>query len=258
MIDGHVHIEHQPYTLELIQKMVDTAISKNVDELYILDHTHKFKEFNFLYTGLKEEKTIKWFEKERKSQVFLKNYIAFIKEVKSHEWPIKLHFGLEVCYFPEHQKEFEKALEELFPFQFDFLIGSIHFVDGAAVDLSKEIYLTRDVDEFYRHYFDNLYSLVESRYYTFVAHPDLFKLFDVFPSFDLRPYYEHFCELLIKYNQETENNSGSIRHGFPYPGVSPLLLEAFKEYGVKFHRSSDAHQYEDIGRVFDEIESSVD
>ena len=258
MIDGHIHFNNQPYTLETIQNMVDTAIQKGVDKLYLLDHTHKFKEFNFLYSSLKEERTIAARERVFSRQVNLKDYIDFIKEVKKHPWPVELFFGLEVCYSKEHNEEFKAAIKKLLPFQFDFLIGSVHFTDGAAIDLSKEIYLERDVDEFYKHYFESLYSLVESQTFTFVAHPDLFKLFDIFPSFDLEPYFNHFCELLIKYDMETENNTGSLRFGFPYPGVSPALLKAYKKYGVKYHRSSDAHKYEDIGRAFEQIDSSVD
>ena len=258
MIDGHIHFNNQPYTLETIQNMVNVALEKGVDKLYLLDHTHKFFEFQFLYSSLEEEKTVAARERVFSRQVKLNDYIDFIKEVKKHSWPVQLFFGLEVCYSKEHNEEFKAAIEKLLPFKFDFLIGSVHFVDGAAIDLSKDIYLTRDVDEFYKHYFDSLYSLVESQTFTYVAHPDLFKIFDIFPSFDLETYFNHFCELLNKYNMKTENNSGSIRFGFPYPGVSPALMKAFKKYNIKYHRSSDAHKYEDIGRAFDQIESSVD
>ena len=258
MIDGHIHFNNQPYTLETIQNMVDTAMKKGIDKLYLLDHTHKFFEFRFLYSSLTEEKTVAARERVFSREINLSEYLNFIKEVKKHHWPIKLLFGLEVCYSKEHNEEFKEVINKLLPFKFDFLIGSVHFVDGAAIDLDKSIYLTRDVDTFYKHYFDSLYSLVESQIFTFVAHPDLFKLFDIFPSFDLEPYFNRFCELLIKYDMETENNTGSLRFGFPYPGVSPKLLKAYKKYHVKFHRSSDAHKFEDIGRAFDQIESSVD
>lgn len=43
MIDGHIHIEKQNYDLELINNMVKVAISKGLDELNILDHTHNLK-----------------------------------------------------------------------------------------------------------------------------------------------------------------------------------------------------------------------
>ena len=35
------------------------------------------------------------------------------------------------------------------------------------------------------------------------------------------------------------------------------LIDVFMEYGVKFHKSSDAHKYQDIGRCFEEIIDNV-
>lgn len=259
MIDGHIHFHSQPYTLELLNKMIEIAQEKGITELYLLDHTHKFYEFDFLYSDLKEKHTIEWFYNiETKVKTHLHEYISFIQEVRKQEWPIKIHFGLEVCYFKDKMEQFLKVLDDLKPFSFDFLIGSIHYVNNVAVDLCKEIYLECDVDEFYKQYFADIYSMIESTIFTFIAHPDLFKLFNIFPSYSLTPYYEKLCQLLVDNNQETENNSGLIRYGFPYPGLSPELLNMFKKYNVRFHRSSDAHQYRDIGRVFEQLESSVD
>ena len=257
MIDGHIHIERQNYDLNLINKMVEVAISRGVDELNILDHTHKFKEFNFLYTTLKEQRTINWYHSKLPYQKPIQEYIDFIKLVKSKKWPIKLNFGLEVCYFKEHEQALRDYLESLKPFKFDFLIGSAHFTDGACVDLCKEIYDEVDVDEFYRHYFEELHDLIHSQMFDIIAHPDFIKKFDVYPSFSLTPYYEAFAKEMKKYHQKTENNSGLIRFGYPYPGLCPELLELFKKYDVKFHRSSDAHVYTDIGRAFDKIEENL-
>lgn len=257
MLDGHVHIHNQPYSLDTIEKMVEVAISKGVDEINILDHTHKFFEFNFLYTSLKGEHSLAFFERKKKTQVPLQSYIEFVQEVKSKKWPIKLNFGLEVCYFKEHEEEFKSFIKSLEPFKFDFLIGSVHYTDGMCVDLCEEIFLEVDVDEFYRHYFRDLKDAIDSRIFDVIAHPDLIKLFNHYPSYSLLPYYEDLAKEFKKYNQRTENNSGLIRHGYPYPGMAKELIEALKKYDVKFHKSSDAHVYTDIGRVFDELEDNL-
>ena len=34
VIDGHIHIEHQPFDLELIENMVKVAQEKGINELY--------------------------------------------------------------------------------------------------------------------------------------------------------------------------------------------------------------------------------
>ena len=57
----------------------------------------------------------------------LSDYTRFIELQKKENFPVKLRFGLEVCYSPEHEKDIEK-IKSLYPF--DFLTGSIHFMDG--------------------------------------------------------------------------------------------------------------------------------
>lgn len=259
MIDGHIHFHDQPYSLSLVKEMVKVAQDKGVTELFLLDHTHKFYEFDFLYTSIKEKRTYDWFyNKETKIKAHLDDYISFIEEVRKIDWPVKIHFGLEVCYFKDKMDEFKKLLDSLKPFEFDFLIGSIHYVDSIAVDLCKEIYDDLDIDHFYKQYFEDIIEMINSKMFTFIAHPDLYKLYAPKPSFDLTPFLERLCQTLKDNNQETENNSGLIRYGFPYPGLSKELLEMFDKYKIKYHRSSDAHKYQDIGRVFEKLKSSVD
>lgn len=257
MLDGHIHIEWQNYDLGLINNMIAIALAHGVDELNILDHTHKFREFDFLYTTLKDQHSISWYQSKVSRQMPLQKYIDFIKLVKSQKWPIKLNFGLEVCYFKEHEQQLRDLLESLKPFKFDFLIGSAHFTDGMCVDLCKEIFEETDVDVFYQHYFVVLKDIIHSQMFDIVAHPDLIKKFGFFPSFPLTPYYEELAQELKKYQQKTENNSGMIRFGFPYPGLAPELLAIFKRYDVKFCKSSDAHTYQDIGRAFDQMEENL-
>lgn len=257
MIDGHIHIEKQNYDLELINNMVKVAISKGLDELNILDHTHKFKEFAFLYIDMKEPRTKAFYDTKLPNQIPLQNYIDFIKLVKSKKWPIKLNFGLEVCYAKVHEIEIKEVLKSLEPFKFDFLIGSIHFIDGICIDLCKEIFLETDVDKLYKDYFQGLIDAIHSRMFDVIGHLDLIKKFDIFPSYSLTPYFERLAEELEGFHQMTENNSGLIRHGYPYPGMMSELIEILKKHNVKFHKSSDAHEYTDIGRVFDQIEDNL-
>ena len=257
MLDGHIHIHKQNYDLDLINHMVEVAVARGIDELNILDHTHKFLEFDFLYSNLKDKYTKAFYEGKKSMQVALQKYIDFIKLVKSKPWPIKLNFGLEVCYFKEHEEQLRAFLKSLEPFKFDFLIGSIHFVDGMCVDLCKEIFLENDVDVFYNHYFEALNDAIHSQMFDVIAHPDCIKLFGIYPSYSLIPYYERLAKELKKYSQRTENNSGLIRMGYPYPGLDPKLIKIFKKYDVKFHKSSDAHIYSDIGRVFDQLEDNL-
>lgn len=246
MIDGHIHFNDQEYSLKTIENMVSVAKEKGIDTLYLLDHTHKFKELEFLYSSIKEKNTYEWYWK--KKRISINEYLDFIKLVKSKSWDIDLKFGLEVCYFKETEDEFREFIKD---YNFDFLIGSIHFALGTAIDLDKDVVSSFDLDELYKDYFDSMYKCIKSKLFTFLGHPDSIKIFGLKPSFSLLPYYEKIGKLLKEYDLETEDNSGLIRYGFPYPGLDPDLKKYFDKYGVKYHKSSDAHKYEDIGRAFD-------
>ena len=135
MIDGHIHIENQPYSIELINNMVKTAIEKGIDEINVLDHSHKFKEFSFLYSSLKDDYSISWYNK--KNPISISNYLQFIEEVRKINFPVKINFGLEICYFEDKEDELMNVLS-LLP-KFDFLIGSVHFVDGIGIDAQADV-----------------------------------------------------------------------------------------------------------------------
>jgi len=252
IIDGHIHFNKQPYTLETINKMVEVAIKNNINELWLLDHTHKFYEFQFLYRGLKDDISISWFNK--KDFISINEYLDFVKLVKSKTWPIKLKFGLEVCYFEEAEDELKEYLKTL---PLDFYIGSIHFIDGIMIDYNKELQELLDKDHMYKEYFRLEERMANSHIFTSIGHPDCIRLYGIYPSGNLfEELIESFAKCLAKNNQITENNTGLARFGFTDIGLSKTSLKYFKKYGVKYHKSSDAHYFEDIGRIFDSIDSS--
>ena len=49
MIDCHVHIERGPYDLDWLKKFIVQGQQAGLSEIYILEHTHRFREFLPLY-----------------------------------------------------------------------------------------------------------------------------------------------------------------------------------------------------------------
>ena len=45
MIDGHMHLEYGDLSKEYVLQFVESAVKNGMDEIQILDHTHRFKEF---------------------------------------------------------------------------------------------------------------------------------------------------------------------------------------------------------------------
>ena len=85
MIDGHMHLEYGDLNKEYVLKFVDAAVKKGLTKIQILDHTHRFKEFEEIYTELKEEPLQKkWLEnKAMKFKDTLDDYDKLIEEVKA-------------------------------------------------------------------------------------------------------------------------------------------------------------------------------
>ncbi len=107
MVDAHVHLEKGDYTVEWVQQFVDYAVQRNINEIFFLEHIHIFRECTSLYDEMSSynEYQRDWYQKKWEQARPLSEYIDFIEKLKQHEFSVRLKFGLEVCYSPEHEKD---------------------------------------------------------------------------------------------------------------------------------------------------------
>lgn len=254
MVDGHIHIEQGEYTYEWIMRFVDKVVEKQLDEIWLLEHCYRFEEFVPMYDSVCAYSSYvnEWFH--RKAGVLkLEDYLSLIKQIRNNQFPVRIKFGLEICYF----KEFEDFVVELTKNKgFDFLLGSVHFIDDFAFDHKAEHWDGINVDEKYHRYFETSISLAQSGIYDGIAHPDAIKLFGHKASFLLTKYYEDLAQELSKNNMYAENNSGVFRR---CPSTSTLgmdeeMLKIMINNNVKIITASDAHCPEDVGDRIRELE----
>ncbi len=50
--DVHMHLERGKYIKDWVEQFVNKAIKEQIDEIWILEHTHRFREFLPLYDHL--------------------------------------------------------------------------------------------------------------------------------------------------------------------------------------------------------------
>lgn len=257
MIDGHIHIERGPYTLDWINRFVDRAVEMRIDEIWLLEHCYRFEEFVPMYASACAASAYidAWFH--RKAGVLnLADYLELIRRVRQERYPVAIRFGLEICYF----QAFEGFIAEQAKGRgFDFLLGSIHFVDDFAFDHRPEHWIGVDVDRIYRRYFEDSVSLAESRLFDGIGHPDAIKLFGHRPSYALTEYYERLAATLAKSGMYADQNSGAARR---CPDTAPLgmdveLIRILKRNHVPIVTSSDAHCPEDVGYGIEEMERRI-
>jgi histidinol-phosphatase (PHP family) len=176
MIDYHVHLrgpDERPrgrYSADRAEEYVAQARRAGLDEIGFSDHVYYFREAGSLWE-------VPWML-ERVADG-LDDYVAAVEEARGRGLPVRL--GLEVDYFPAIEDELAQVLE---PYPWDYLLGSVHFVDGLPVDQEPGLVHELEVEDAWRRDFAWLHGAAASGLFDVLSHPDLVKFFGLRPSAD--------------------------------------------------------------------------
>jgi histidinol-phosphatase (PHP family) len=229
---GAEEIDH---SVDAIERYAEQAVRAGVDEIGLSEHVYYFRETRKLWSLP--------YQVER-CRVGLAEYCGAILEAKRRGLPVKL--ALEVDYVPGRVDELAAILD---PYPWDYLLGSVHWIDGLAVDGRPGLWETRMVDEVWRLYFETLAEAVGTGFCDVLAHPDLAKIFGLRPDAALvAELHERAAEAIAAAGVAVEVSSAGLRKpvGELYPDLA--LLVACRERGVPLTLASDAHLAIDVGR----------
>ncbi len=160
-----------------------------------------------------------------------------------------IRFGLEVDYLIGKESQIQKMISQ---FPLDYVIGSIHYVDGWNFDTSTTEYDKKDMNQFYIDYFELLIKAANSRLFDIIGHADVVKKFNFKPEFELDILYEKSAVAFYNSNVVVElNTSGKDRPcGEFYPSES--FLRHCYTNNVPVTLGSDAHIASEVTRYFHE------
>ncbi|MDF2988925.1 MAG: histidinol phosphate phosphatase HisJ family [Eubacterium sp.] len=251
MTDAHVHIERGTYSLEWINEFITYALKRGLSEIFFLEHSHRFFEFKAIYRKVASYNEYQRSWLDRKTELSLDTYKELITEVRKHRFPVTLKFGLEVCYIEGTEQSVKSILKD---FDWDFVTGSIHWIDNWGFDHKEEFWKGKDIDKTYLRYYELMKSLIKSGLFNNLAHPDSIKCFGHLPNVDLTETYEEIACLLNQYDMYAEQSGGLyLNYGFPELGMNQKMLSIFKNKNVKLLTASDAHRPEDTGKFIKEM-----
>lgn len=262
MRDAHVHFLHghgDGYTIDFFEGFISAAQKADIDEIYLLEHTHQFYEFDGVYTPVRNYNAFQndWFTQEMNDSI--ENYLSFIETVKGNAYPVKVKFGLEVCYIPETADRLSECLKQ---YNFDFLTGSVHWIDGWGFDHAKQkdLWETIVVDDVYERYYSIMCELCDSGLFNGLAHPDSIRCFGYKSSCDISETYRKLAQALNRNKMYAENNGG-LRLNYNRNlelGLNRDLLRIFKENNVVMMTASDAHKQSDVGANIKELQRMIE
>jgi histidinol-phosphatase (PHP family) len=156
--------------------------------------------------------------------------------------------GIEMGWLADRRDEIAAFLHGR---PFDVVLGSVHFLDGHAIDDPTDPDRDRlPVAELWTRYLEQLVAAARSGLYDVMSHPDLPKVFGRRIPPDLDGLLDDAVAAIAETGVAVECSSAGLRKpvGELYP--EPSLLARFRRAGVPVTLSSDAHSPEDVARDY--------
>jgi len=186
------------------------------------------------------------------------DYVREVLELKD-QYPGQVLLGMEMDWM---EAEIAFIQNTIRAYEFDYLIGSVHFVGTWGYDFNADVWQDLAFAQraaHYESYFRALASMAASRLFNIAAHPDLIKIFslDTFRQWLTRhDGLDLVRESLVAIRDagmSMEISSAGLRKPCReiYPGPEIMRLAVDLRVPVVF--GSDAHQAADMGFAFDEL-----
>lgn len=163
---------------------------------------------------------------------------------------MQLLYGIEADWLPGRTAELERLCAP-----FDYVLGSVHFIDNRPIDDSCDLSVWDDygIDGLWRAYFESWLDMAaHPGPIMCFAHPDLPKKYGWHPSFDAREYNYEMAQAVARSGRMVEVNTAGLRKDAHemYPALE--MLRSFRDAGVECTIGSDAHAPKDVATNFDD------
>lgn len=179
-------------------------------------------------------------------------YVEDVCAARARSAGIEVRLGLELDYIPGAEHLLAEYLRRA---PFDYVLGSVHFLDGFPIDRAAadwEALTPQAVDGIWRGYWRNVQAMADARLVDVVGHLDLPKKYRFYPGAE--PVAERTAALdaIARAGMAVELNAAGWDKpcGEAYPSEA-LLRECFAR-GIPVVVSDDAHAPGDLGRHFPE------
>ena len=225
MIDYHLHViahDDRPMTVENILSYCEVAEARGIKQMGITEHDRYLDKID----------------------------VAAFQEAREQSSEVGLRLGIEIDFVPGQEERMEADATAL---PYDYVIGSVHRVDGDEVDRATDqsVYERYETYELYAAYYRNVREAALSGRFEVIGHPDLIKIFRRYPDKDITQILEETADAVAESGVVVDVNAAGLRKpvGEIYP--SKKFLEMFHRRNVPIILSSDAHAPNEVAAGYD-------
>jgi len=157
-----------------------------------------------------------------------------------------IKFGCELGFFSENKGQISAFAKK---HAFDYIIGSVHILNGYEISNSKMIFPDTDIRDWYRQYFRLLKDAIEADYFDCVGHFDIVK--KTAPPLGLEHYKREVADCIsamkktgIGFELNCMGWHHKCKECYPSPGILKMLCDA----GIdRVTIGSDSHSPDLVG-----------
>ncbi len=229
--DFHSHVSYSSAS-----KMVSAAQEKGLRVLGLSEHVFQMSEGRPPLEEMPLEGTLLTFA----------SYIADVRTA-AQQLQFDARLGLEVDFIPEKNERIQASIAG---YDWDFLIGSVHEVDGIIFEHERKLQ-REEGQALWLRYFELLRAAVNSGYFSLVSHPVRMRVQNPFlpPSFDEE--LERLAAEATSYDVALEINGYDVLN---YANLVRRLAKACALQQTPISVGADAHYPKNVAQAHKQTE----
>ncbi|PIE75306.1 MAG: histidinol phosphatase [Deltaproteobacteria bacterium] len=242
-----------------------THASDNLEEMVL-----RYIELGFTHVGISEHMPSPYsefmYDDEKEAgftpELLLEKFGLYIKECErlklKYKEKINLYTGFETETFPGSEEYIFFLIKQFKP---DYIVGSVHHVNGYSFDFSKKHYADAvnscsGILNFYRRYFDIQYEMLVRLKPQVAGHFDLVRIFD--KDYDSRIKEKTISDKIDRNLQAIKEldiimdfNQRALFKNMKEPYPANSIFKKAVEMGIKIVAGDDSHDVQSVGYNFE-------